>query len=200
MELHAIVTAVGIGLVSELGDRSQLLLFALAMRYRHRGPLIAGMLVATILTHSLAGLVGVTVGEVLDPDLLRWVAGATFFGLALWSLYWRLDVHLHIVRLGGVVRLRGVFISVAVTFFLIEICDKSNLTTAALSTQPDSALEAVIGTILGVAIINVPIALFGGLLAEALVTRGVSVSRLAPAVALFFVVLGILTVFGVEIL
>jgi putative Ca2+/H+ antiporter (TMEM165/GDT1 family) len=44
--------------VAEIGDKTQLLSFVLAARLRQPWAIIAGILVATIANHALAGLAG----------------------------------------------------------------------------------------------------------------------------------------------
>jgi putative Ca2+/H+ antiporter (TMEM165/GDT1 family) len=184
---------VGIGLISELGDRSQLLLFALSMQFRQRTELIAGMLLATILTHSMAGLAGGWIAAAIEPRILDWALAAMFFAAAVWSLTARLTADLRIVRMGGV------FLTVFVTFSLIELGDRSNFAAAALSAHPGLALQAVIGTVIGVAIVNIPIAVYGPVLAEKLVARDISMARIGRPAAILFVLLGVMTLAGAGI-
>ncbi|MFO1401238.1 MAG: TMEM165/GDT1 family protein [Steroidobacteraceae bacterium] len=48
----------GIVALAEIGDKTQLLAFILATRFRCPVPIIAGILVATLLNHGLAGALG----------------------------------------------------------------------------------------------------------------------------------------------
>jgi Ca2+/H+ antiporter, TMEM165/GDT1 family len=44
--------------VGEIGDKTQLLALLLAARFRRPVPIIAGILVATLFNHALAGVLG----------------------------------------------------------------------------------------------------------------------------------------------
>ena len=51
-------------------------------------PILAGILVATLVNHALAGAVGAWVATALGPDILRWVIGLSFLamaGMMVWS-------------------------------------------------------------------------------------------------------------------
>jgi putative Ca2+/H+ antiporter (TMEM165/GDT1 family) len=45
-------------------------------------PIIAGILCATLVNHGLAGALGAWITSVLSPDVLRWVLGLSFLGMA----------------------------------------------------------------------------------------------------------------------
>ena len=59
--------------LAEIGDKTQLLALLLAARFRKPLPIIAGILVATLLNHALAGWFGTLVAQWLTPEVLRWV-------------------------------------------------------------------------------------------------------------------------------
>ena len=72
--------------LAEIGDKTQLLALLLAARYRKPGPIIAGILVATLLNHALAAWLGALVAQWLRPEVLRWVVAGSFLAVALWTL------------------------------------------------------------------------------------------------------------------
>jgi len=57
---------------AEVGDKTQLLALVLAARYRRPWPICAGILVATLVNHALAGEAGVLLAQLLSPGVLRW--------------------------------------------------------------------------------------------------------------------------------
>ena len=61
--MEPIVTSFVLVAVSEMGDKTQLLAFSLASRYRRPWVVMAGILVATILNHALAASVGTWVSK-----------------------------------------------------------------------------------------------------------------------------------------
>ena len=106
--------------IGEIGDKTQLLALLLACRFRNaRLPILAGILVATIANHGLAGLFGAWVRDQLAPETLRWIVGLTFLGIAAWAL---VPDTLDEGEAKPVGRY-GVFALTVATFFLAEIGD-----------------------------------------------------------------------------
>src|SRR5688572_20437452 len=72
--------------IAEIGDKTQLLALMLAARYRRPWPIVAGILVATVLNHALAAWLGALVGDWVDPRWLRWLVALSFVAVAAWAL------------------------------------------------------------------------------------------------------------------
>jgi len=53
--MEAFLVSLGVVALAEFGDKTQLLAFMLATRFRQPLPIIAGIAVATLLNHGLAG-------------------------------------------------------------------------------------------------------------------------------------------------
>ena len=56
--LEAFVVSTGVVALGEMGDKTQLLALLLAARFRRPLPIIAGIFVATVLNHAMAGALG----------------------------------------------------------------------------------------------------------------------------------------------
>jgi len=144
--------------IGEIGDKTQLLAFILAARFRRPGPVIAGILVATLFNHALAGIVGGWIRTHVDPGLLRWILGASFLAIAVWALKAdKLDEAEARPRSA-----HGVFLVTVMAFFLAEIGDKTQLATVALAARFDNLFAVVAGTTLGMLLADVPVVLAGG--------------------------------------
>ena len=52
--MEALLISTGIVALAEVGDKTQLLAFILAARFRKPVPIVAGILVATLANHTLA--------------------------------------------------------------------------------------------------------------------------------------------------
>ena len=76
--MEAFLVSAGIVALAEMGDKTQLLALILAVRFRKPIPIVLGIFVATIVNHGLAGALGAWLTQVMGPDLLRWVLGASF--------------------------------------------------------------------------------------------------------------------------
>lgn len=185
--MEAFLVSTGIVALAEIGDKTQLLALVLAARFRRPLPIIAGILVATLLNHGMAGAVGAWVTTVLGRDLLRWVVGLSFIGMALWMLIPdRLDAA------EGKAQRFGVFGTTAIAFFLVEMGDKTQVATVALAARYADLLWVVAGTTLGMMIANVPAVLFGDVAAKKVPLRVVH-----ACAAAIFAVLGVLALLNV---
>jgi Ca2+/H+ antiporter, TMEM165/GDT1 family len=60
--MEAILVSTGVVALAEIGDKTQLLAFILAARFKKPLPIIAGILFATLLNHGLAGALGSWMG------------------------------------------------------------------------------------------------------------------------------------------
>ena len=70
--MEALLVSTGVVALAEIGDKTQLLTLVLAARYKRPWPIVAGIFVATLVNHFIAGAVGAWLGNTLDQDALRW--------------------------------------------------------------------------------------------------------------------------------
>jgi Ca2+/H+ antiporter, TMEM165/GDT1 family len=183
--LEAFLVSMGVVALAEIGDKTQLLAFVLAARFRKPVPIILAILVATLANHALAGAIGSWITSVLGPTALRVVLGLSFIAMAIWTLIPdRLD--------DGEAKVprAGVFGTTLVAFFLAEMGDKTQIATVALAAQYHAFATVVAGTTLGMMIANVPAVLVGGRLAHRMPIR--LVHAVAAAI---FALLGIVALF-----
>ncbi|BAL94262.1 TMEM165/GDT1 family protein [Rubrivivax gelatinosus] len=185
--MEALLISTGVVALGEMGDKTQLLAILLAARFKRPVPIILGVLVATLVNHALAGVVGDTVARWLGPDLLRWVIGGSFLAMAVWML---IPDEVDEVE-GGTGRF-GVFGTTVIAFFLAEMGDKTQIATVALAARFTDLWAVVAGTTFGMMLANVPAVFLGD-----------RVSRLVPMrvvhaiSATIFAVLGVLTLLNV---
>lgn len=173
--------------LAEVGDKTQLLAFFLAARFRRPWPIIGGILMATIANHALAGAVGIGLAQWLGPDLLRWILGLGFVAMGAWVLIPdKLEAPDEAIGL----RL-GAFGTTVVAFFLAEMGDKTQVATIALAAQSASAYLVILGTTLGMMIANVPAVIVGDRLANRLSPK--LMHRIAAGI---FFLIGILVLSG----
>ncbi len=183
--MEAFLTSTLLVAVAEIGDKTQLLSFVLAARLRRPWAIIAGILVATIANHLLAGSVGVWLAHRAGPGVMQWVTGLLFIGFGLWTLYPdSLDDEPKIHPAGA-------FVTTLIAFFLAEMGDKTQLTTVALAARFDNLGAVVLGTTLGMMLADVPAVIIGEKLATRLPMKAI---RLAAAG--LFMLTGALTLLG----
>ena len=186
--MEAFLVSTGIVALGEMGDKTQLLAIVLAATFRKPAPIIAGILVSTLLNHAAAGAVGGWVAHALGPDLLRWVIGLSFLAMAGWML---IPDKLDDEALGNKQRF-GVFGTTVIAFFLAEMGDKTQIATVALAARYPDLVQVVLGTTFGMMLANVPAVFLGETIA-----RKVSMKLVHGIAAAIFAVLGLLTLFGV---
>ena len=58
LPLEAFLVSTGVVALAEIGDKTQLLAFVLAARFRKPVPIVLGILVATLVNHAFAGALG----------------------------------------------------------------------------------------------------------------------------------------------
>ena len=143
MSWRALGSSFGLVLVSEMGDKTQLLAFSLAGRFRRPWAVMAGILVATIVNHALASTVGVLVASRISPRVMATVLAVTFFVFGLWTL--RSDTLDETHRPSRF----GPFLTTVALFFLAEMGDKTQLATVALGARYHDAVSVTLGTTAG---------------------------------------------------
>ena len=141
--MEAILSAFLLVAISEMGDKTQLLAFSLATRFRRPWVVMAGIFTATILNHALASSVGSWVAAQVSPTLMAAVLAVTFLAFGLWTLQPDTLVDQHqAARFGP-------FLTTTGLFFLAEMGDKTQLATVALAAKFQSVVQVTIGTTLG---------------------------------------------------
>jgi Ca2+/H+ antiporter, TMEM165/GDT1 family len=141
--MEPIVSSFLLVAVSEMGDKTQLLAFSLASRYRRPWVVMAGILVATLLNHALAASVGTWVSAQVPPRVMAGVLAATFIAFGIWTL--KPDTLEETKGPSGL----GPFLTTTVLFFLAEMADKTQLATVALAARYQSIVRVTVGTTLG---------------------------------------------------
>ena len=186
--MESFLVSTGVVALAEIGDKTQLLAFVLAARFRKPWPIIAGILVATLFNHAAAGAAGAWLMHVIGPDWLRWILGVSFLAMAAWTL---IPDSIDEDELKSAKRSWGVFGTTLVAFFLAEMGDKTQLATIALAARYAAPVEVVLGTTLGMMIANVPAVFLGDRLLARVPMRAVHI-----VAALLFAGLGIATLSG----
>ena len=152
--------------LAEIGDKTQLLALLLAARFRKPWPIIAGILVATLLNHALAGWLGARAAAWLQPETLRWIVAGSFLAVAVWTLKPdKLDQD------SEGFPARSAFIATTVAFFIAEIGDKTQIATVLLAARYHPLWEVIVGTTAGMLLANVPVVVLGSRFADRLPLR-----------------------------
>jgi putative Ca2+/H+ antiporter (TMEM165/GDT1 family) len=187
--MEALYISTGVVALAEMGDKTQLLAFILAARFKKPVPIILGILCATLVNHGLAGVLGAWITSVISPETMRWVLGLSFMGMAIWTL---IPDKIEEEETQVAQKL-GVFGATLVTFFLAEMGDKTQIATVALAAHYGAPLLVVIGTTLGMLIADVPAVFVGNKFADKIPMK--LVHSIAAGI---FAIMGVLTLLKAE--
>lgn len=185
--MEALFISIGVVALAEIGDKTQLLAFILAARFKKPFPIIAGILCATIINHGLAGALGAWITTTINPEILRWILGISFIGMAIWTLIPD-KIEDEETQIANKL---GVFGTTFVTFFLAEMGDKTQIATIAMAAHYASPLLVVLGTTVGMLLADVPAVLVGNKLASKIPMK--LVHSIAAGI---FALLGVATLLG----
>jgi len=186
--VEAFFISTGLVALAEMGDKTQLLALLLALRFRQPWPIVAGILVATVVNHALAGALGAWVTTVLGPVWLRWLLGLSFLAMAAWML---IPDRIDDDEDAGQPLRWGVFGTTVIAFFLAEMGDKTQIATVMLAAQYSGWLWVVAGTTLGMLLANAPVVWLGERM-----TRRIPIRLVHGVSALIFAGLGLAVLLG----
>ena len=185
--MESLLVSTGVVALAEIGDKTQLLAFILAARFKKPVPIILGILAATIVNHGLAGALGAWITATVSPDILRWVLGISFIGMAIWTM---IPDKIEEEET-QIAKKLDVFGATLITFFLAEMGAKTQIATVAMAAHYAAPLMVVIGTTLGMLIADVPAVFVGDKLANKIPMK--LVHSIAAAI---FALLGVATLLG----
>jgi len=184
--MEAFLISTGIVGLAEIGDKTQLLAFLLAAKFRKPLPIVLAILAATIVNHAFAAAVGAWITSMLGPDVLRWVLGVSFLVMAAWTL-----IPDKIDEDEAKLAKYGVFLTTLIAFFMAEMGDKTQVATVALAARYHDVYSVVLGTTVGMMLANVPAVYLGDRIANK-----VSLPLVHGIAAIVFAVLGVATLLG----
>jgi Ca2+/H+ antiporter, TMEM165/GDT1 family len=167
-------------LVAEMGDKTQLVALAFSTRFSAY-IVLGGIFAATLLVHLLSVAIGELLGLALPEFWIALAAGIAFVWFGLWTL--RGDT-LDDEETNSIKRF-GPFMTVAVTFLLAELGDKSMLATVTLAVQHMNFVPVWLGSTLGMVVAD-----------AAAIMIGVLVGRQLPANAIRYGAAGIFIITG----
>ena len=184
IDLEAFIASFGMVAIAEMGDKTQLLSFVLASRFKGRQwTIIAGIFAATVANHFVAAFLGDWVAANVSQTTMRWILGVAFLGFAAWALI------PDTLEDADKPSRFGPFMTTLVAFFLAEMGDKTQFATIALGAKYASLAMVVIGTTLGMMAANIPAVLLGDRLA-----------RIIPLARMRFIAAALFAGFGILIL
>ena len=160
--MDAFVSSTLLVALGEIGDKTQLLSLALVCRFRKPWPILAGVVVATLVNHGLSVWFGDWLADAIPADWLTWILGGSFIALGLWMLIPDKDEGVdESVRFGP-------FLTSLILFFIAEIGDKTQVATVLLATRYEPLWQVIAGTTIGMLLANLPVVWLGHRFADRL--------------------------------
>ena len=169
--------------LAELGDKTQLIVMAFAVKYNWRSVFL-GMTLGIFVVHSMAVAIGSLAGELIPVHLMTIIASCLFIGFGVWTL--RGDDEGEDEDEATKSSRFGPLLTVAMTFIIGEMGDKTQFAAMTMATQYESWWLVLCGAVLGM------------VLADSLgIIAGTFLHRRLPAKKMRYLSAGIFLLFGV---
>lgn len=147
--------------IAELGDKTQIMLMSLACRYT-KAQVLSGIFLGVALNHGLAIIIGSYLSNLIHTDLLHIFIGSIFIIFGFLSF-----VDENEEESNKKPYKCGPTLTVALTFFLGELGDKTQLTAMTLSMDSEYPFIILAGSVAGMLLIG----LFGIIIGNELTKR-----------------------------
>lgn len=136
--------------LAEMGDRTQILAAALALRYHRNGAIIAGLACATLLNCIISAVGGSVIDSWISEQPVRLFAGLAYIFAGAGMLLWRRNVDpLSAWKTPA-------FLTAFFGLFILEFGDKSQFIIAAQSARTPLWGMTLIGGFIGIMAATVP--------------------------------------------
>jgi putative Ca2+/H+ antiporter (TMEM165/GDT1 family) len=186
--LTAFLTSLGLISLAELGDKTQLLIVNFSVNNKPIKILI-GVIIGTFFSHGAAILVGSAFSNFDSiQDIIQILAYISFIAFGLISLFKKSKEKNESFKLINF----GVITSVAVSIFIGELGDKTQLATIALSTEfPSSKLFLILGAVFGMVIAD-SIGIVAGIYMNKKIPKK-AINTISSLVFILFGIIGLIT-------
>jgi len=172
----------GLIFVAELGDKTQLMVFTLALRYGGR-PVLTGAVLAFALLSGSAAILGKGLGELLAPDIITRISAWVFILFGIYMLLRKGDDNeTAAVRPSAKAGLFTAFSLIAVS----EMGDKTQIATLLLSVKYQNFIAVFLGSLAALSLASLLGIIVAGRLHKFIPARLVT-----PAAGTLFMLLGL---------
>jgi putative Ca2+/H+ antiporter (TMEM165/GDT1 family) len=178
--LSIFLISFGLIFIAELGDKTQLMVFTLALRYGGK-PVLAGAFLAFALLSGSAALVGKGLGSLLAPDLITRISAWVFILFGVYLLLWKGGEGAEQVKPTA----KAGFIAAFGLIAISEMGDKTQIGTLLLSVKYQSFLAVFLGSLAALCAATVL-----GVFVAGRVHKFIPARYLSPATGVLFILLG----------
>lgn len=183
--MSALIASFLFVVLAEMGDKTQLLAMAFASRFSAMQVLI-GVLIATVLNHSIAVIFGRFLTVIIPIDIISLIASFSFILFGIWTI--RGD------KLEGEEKRQdkyGPIATVAIAFFLAEMGDKTQLATISLAVKYNNLFSVLVGTTLGMVVADA-----FGIIVGVIMKKHIPEKTIKWISAIIFILFGMFGVYG----
>ena len=170
----------GLIFTAELGDKTQLMVFTLALRYGGK-PVLAGAFLAFALLSGSAALVGTGLGSLLSPEFITRISAWVFIAFGVYMLVRKKEEDTAEVKPSARAGLMAAFSLIAVS----EMGDKTQIATLLLSVKYQSFAAVFLGSLAALTT-----ATLLGVLVAGRLHKLIPAKYIAPASGVLFIFLG----------
>ncbi len=139
--------------VAELGDKTQFMTLALSSRYKAM-TILVGVSLGTMLVSLVSVLLGRLLGNILPQNLMNIAAGIIFIIFGLQSLRHYNHPDENTAKENEKSTHRFAWLTIASTFFLAELADKTMIATIAIAGRDNNYFAVWLGATLGLIVSN----------------------------------------------
>ncbi len=171
----------GLIFFAELGDKTQLMVFTLALRYGGR-PVLAGAFLAFALLSGSAAIIGKGLGGLLEPDTLTSASAWVFILFGVYMLFRKGEGELERIKPSARAGLLAAFSLIAVS----EMGDKTQIATLLLSVKYQSFISVFLGSLAALSLAS-----FLGVLVAGRLHKFIPSKYITPLSGMLFILLGL---------
>lgn len=136
--------------IAEIGDRSLFLAILFGVQYQRLWPVFLGMASGLFANQLLSAVLGVWLFSVIPSQWQGWLVGIVFIGMAVWVLIPEDE------RITQTKSSRGIFLTSAIAFFILEMADKTQVAVISLAGYFNTVIPVVLGATLGILLVTTP--------------------------------------------
>jgi len=141
--LESLLVALALTALSELGDKTQFASLALTAHFKRPAVVLMGCFLGLLIVDGFSAYVGELLHYLVDRRFVRFVSAALFFALALFAALQKAESKLDVREKS----LLTPILTSMFTIMLLELGDKTQLTTILLSARFGDALSVLIGVL-----------------------------------------------------
>ena len=147
--MEAFIFALALTAISELGDKTQFASLALVAHYKRPMMVLAGCFLGFLVVDGLSAYLGEILYYLLDHRFIRFISAALFFTLAFFVATKKAESKLGVKERGALTPI----LTSMLTIMLLELGDKTQLTTTLLSARFGDAYSVMVGVLLALTLI-----------------------------------------------